>query len=116
MSAETPPPFIHDAVIALQSTPWADDVPGIRARETHVDGRRWAIVEYEPRARREEWCRDGHAGFVLAGEVEYEFADGQPPIVVSEGDAFTLATGRGHRGRNTRGSSARLFLIDDPEA
>jgi quercetin dioxygenase-like cupin family protein len=116
MSTETPPPFARNAVIALGSTPWADDVPGIKARETHVDGRRWAIVEYDARARREEWCLDGHAGFVLEGEVEYEFSDGDPPMVVSEGDAFTLATGRGHRGRNTGASSARLFLIDDPDA
>ena len=116
MSADTPPPFACNAVISLRGTAWADDVPGIRARETHVDGRRWAIVEYDPRARRQEWCRDGHAGFVLEGEVEYEFSDGDPPMLVSAGDAFTLATGRGHRGRNTSDSSARLFLIDDPEA
>ena len=116
MSAETPPPFVHNAVIALGSTPWADDVPGIRAREAHVDGRRWAIVEYAAGARREEYCLDGHAGYVLEGEIEYEFSDGDPPMVVSQGDAFTLATGRGHRGRNTRDSSSRLFLIDDPDA
>jgi quercetin dioxygenase-like cupin family protein len=116
MSAQTPPPFIHNALIGLGSIPWADDVPGIKARETHVDGRRWAIVEYDPHARREEWCLDGHAGFVLEGEVEYEFSDGDPAMLVSEGDAFTLATGRGHRGRNTRDTNARLFLIDDPDA
>jgi quercetin dioxygenase-like cupin family protein len=114
MSADAPPPFDRDAVIALERTPWADDVPGIRARETHVGGRRWAIVEYAPRARREEYCVDGHAGYVLEGEIEYEFHDGEAPMVVSQGDAFTLATGRGHRGRNTRDSSSRLFLIDDP--
>ena len=117
MSADTPLPFARDAVIALGDSPWADDVPGIKARETHVDGRRWAIVEYAPGARREEYCTDGHAGYVLEGEIEYEFADGDPPMAVSAGDAFTLATGRGHRGRNTRdGSSSRLFLIDDPDA
>lgn len=109
-------PFARNAVITLSATPWTDDVPGIKARETEVDGRRWAIVEYDPHARREEWCHDGHAGFVLEGQVEYEFSDGDPPMVVSDGDAFTLATGRGHRGRNTRNSSARLFLIDDPDA
>ena len=116
MPAETPPPFAHNAVIALRSTAWADDVPGIRARETHAQGRRWAIVEYAVHARREEWCLDGHAGFVLKGQVEYEFSDDEQPMVVSEGDAFTLATGRGHRGRNTGDSVARLFLIDDPAA
>jgi quercetin dioxygenase-like cupin family protein len=114
MSAETPTPFAHNAVITLQSTAWADDVPGIRAREIHEEGRRWAIVEYAPHARREEWCLDGHAGFVLEGQVEYEFSDDEEAMVVSEGDAFTLATGRGHRGRNTRDSASTLFLIDDP--
>ncbi len=116
MSVDTPLPFDRNAVIALERTPWADDVPGIRAREIDVDGRRWAIVEYAPGARRDEYCLDGHAGFVLEGEIEYEFSDGDPPMVVSQGDAFTLATGRGHRGRNTRDSSSRLFLIDDPAA
>lgn len=115
MPAQMPPPFARDAVIALASTPWTDDVPGIKAREIEVDGRRWAIVEYDPHARREGWCLDGHAGFVLEGEIEYEFSDDTPPMVVRKGDGFTLATGRGHRGRNTRGSSARLFLIDDPD-
>jgi quercetin dioxygenase-like cupin family protein len=114
MSAQTPSPFDRNALIALQRTPWADDVPGIRARETDEQGRRWAIVEYAPRARREEWCLDGHAGFVLEGQVEYEFSADEPPMLVSEGDAFTLATGRGHRGRNTGDTAATLFLIDDP--
>jgi quercetin dioxygenase-like cupin family protein len=114
MSAQTPSPFDSNAVIELQSTPWADDVPGIKARETHEHGRRWAIVEYEPGARREEWCLDGHAGLVLEGQVEYEFSDDEPAMLVSEGDAFTLATGRGHRGRNTGDGAATLFLIDDP--
>ena len=103
-------------MIALQSLPSADDVPGITAQETHEQGRRWAIVEYGPHARREEWCLDGHAGFVLEGQVEYEFSEDTPPMLVTEGDAFTLATGRGHRGHNTRDSIARLFLIDDPAA
>jgi quercetin dioxygenase-like cupin family protein len=114
LSAQTPSPFDHNAVIALMGTQWADDVPGIKAREIHEQGRRWAIVEYGPHARRDEWCLDGHAGFVLEGQVEYEFSDDERPMLVSAGDAFTLATGRGHRGHNTRDSMARLFLIDDP--
>jgi quercetin dioxygenase-like cupin family protein len=51
---------------------------------------------------------------VLEGQVEYEFSDDEQSMLVSAGDAFTLATGRGHRGHNTHESIARLFLIDDP--
>lgn len=104
----------EDQVIPFPSD-WEDDVPGIRARETMVDARRWAIVAYEPGAKREEWCRDGHWGLVLEGAVEYEFDDGGERLQASEGDAFFLSTGRGHRGQNLASGETRLFLIDDPE-
>ena len=68
--------FRTDLSIPFETFAWADDVPGSRAREVTVDGRRWAIVEYERGARRLEWCQDGHAGMVLAGAVEYGFEDG----------------------------------------
>ena len=107
--------FLTDLSIRLDTVEWADDVPGIRAREASVEGRRWAIVEYERGARRLEWCRDGHVGLVLTGAVEYEFEDGGG-LTVRRGDAFQLATGRAHRGTNRADGTTRLFLIDDAVA
>lgn len=106
--------FGRESRVPFTQIEWADDVPGIRARETDVEGRRWAVVEYAPGARREEWCLDGHVGYVLEGAVEYEFDDDTDPLTVSRGEAFTLSTGRGHRGRNLADGPTRLFLIDDP--
>lgn len=96
---------------------WADDAPGIRAREAEVTGARWAIVEYGVGACREEWCEEGHRGYVVRGEIEYEFDDGREPLRASEGEAFllpqaTLGAGA-HRGRNLAPGPTRLFLIDD---
>jgi len=104
----------QDVAVALSELDWADDVPGIRARETRIGGRRWAIVEYAAGARRHDWCRDGHAGLVLSGSVEYEFEDGGRALLVRSGDAFALSTGRAHRGANRADGPTRLFLIDDP--
>ena len=96
---------------------WADDAPGIRAREAEVDGARWATVEYAEGVAREEWCEDGHRGFVLSGGIEYEFDDGRAPLKATEGEAFLLplaSLGQGaHRGRNLAQGPTRLFLIDD---
>jgi quercetin dioxygenase-like cupin family protein len=108
-------PWDHDSHIPLAEITWADDAPGIRAREQHVDGRRWAIVEYAQGARREQWCRDGHLGFVLEGAIRYEFEDGRDALTANGGEAFSLSTGRAHRGRNIADAPTRLFLIDDPE-
>jgi quercetin dioxygenase-like cupin family protein len=104
----------EDVAIELSGIEWKQDVPGIRAREAHIEGHRWAIVEYAPRAKREEWCLDGHAGFVITGAIEYEFEDGGPPLTVGAGDAFALSTGRAHRGTNRADEATRLFVIDDP--
>ena len=92
---------------------WADDQPDIHSRAVSALDQRWAIVEYEPGAAREEWCTDGHRGYVLAGRIEYEFDDGSAPLAVEQGEGFFLAAGTGHRGRNPGGETTRLFLIDD---
>ncbi len=98
----------------FDSIDWADDQPDIHSRALSALAQRWAIVEYEPGAAREEWCTDGHRGYVLAGEIEYEFDDGSPPLAVGEGQGFWLAADTGHRGRNAGSRPTRLFLIDDP--
>lgn len=63
-------------VVAFGAREWDEEAPGVRARSEHVLGQRWAIVEYAEGTARREWCIDGHRGFVLEGEIEYEFDDG----------------------------------------
>jgi hypothetical protein len=96
---------------------WTDDAPGIRARKAEVGGKRWATVEYGEGVHREDWYEEGHRGYVVSGEIEYEFDDGREPLWASQGDAFLLPPadlGSGaHRGRNTARKPTRLFLIDD---
>lgn len=95
---------------------WTDEAPGVQAREAEVEGTRWAVVEYEEGASRDDWCAEGHRGYVVAGEIEYEFDDGREPLRACEGEAFLLppaSLGSGaHRGRNTARKPTRLFLID----
>jgi hypothetical protein len=98
----------------FESLAWSDDQPDIHSRAIHALGQRWAIVEYEAGAAREEWCTDGHRGYVLDGQIVYEFDDGSGPLPLEHGDGFYLAPGTGHRGSNPGTSPTRLFLIDDP--
>lgn len=99
---------------AVHFPSWEEEGPGVRAAAAHAAGSRWALVEYAPGAGREEWCRDGHRGYVIAGEMEYELDDGSPALRLRQGQGFVLAAGTGHRGRNPGAVPARLFLIDDP--
>jgi hypothetical protein len=103
--------------VPFDELPWTDDAPGIRAREVNVGNARWAIVEYGEGVGREEWCEEGHRGYVLKGQIEYEFDDGSAPLRAKEGEAFLLPPaplgGGAHRGRNLAPGPTRLFSIDD---
>jgi hypothetical protein len=103
--------------LPFDELPWAEDAPGIRAREADLGGARWATVEYGEGVGREEWCEEGHRGYVLTGEIEYEFDHGSAPLRAKEGEAFLLPPaplgGGAHRGRNLAQGPTRLFLIDD---
>ena len=114
MPASTVQIALVDELVRLSEVDWQPDAEGINVRELTVDGRRWALVRYGPATQRQEWCEDGHLGVVVSGEIEYEFEDGGTPLSGRPGDAFTLSTGRGHRGRNTGTGATILLVIDDP--
>jgi quercetin dioxygenase-like cupin family protein len=100
--------------VRFLTTPLEPEAAGIASRAVVVNGVRWAVVEYEPGVLREEWCTEGHSGYVLAGEVAYEFEQrDRAPLTVRAGEGFTLPEGSGHRGR-AGAEGARLFLIDRP--
>ncbi len=105
----------ESGAVDFPSFRWDDEGPGIRALVGRAAGSRWAVVEYGPGAARDEWCTDGHRGYVVEGQMEYEFDDGSPTLRLGQGQGFVLAAGTGHRGRNPGGTAARLFLIDDAD-
>ncbi|HEV7846476.1 MAG TPA: hypothetical protein VGO83_09490 [Thermoleophilaceae bacterium] len=98
-------------LVNFADRPLAPEAEGIASRAVEVNGVRWAVVEYEPAILRQEWCHEGHSGYVVAGDITYEFDDGARPIRVSAGQAFRLPDAQGHRGR-AGADGARLFLID----
>jgi quercetin dioxygenase-like cupin family protein len=90
----------------------AEHDPDVRDVEQVVDGVRWALVEYAPGAGRTVWCDSPHSGYVLNGDLQYEFEDGSPEMRVVAGQAFRLPAAPAHRGRNRSSKPARLFIID----
>lgn len=106
--------------VSLEDIGWAQEALGTRTGE-EVEDARWAVVEYAEGSRREEWCEEGHRGYVLRGAIEYEFDDGRQALTIPEGQALLLPSaplgGGAHRERNLFSGVTQLFLIDDhPEA
>ena len=99
--------------VRFAEAPLEPEAPGIASEAIEISGVRWAAVRYEPGVLREEWCEEGHSGYVVEGTIEYEFREGHESIALSPGEGFTLPDGAdgAHRGR-AGADGVRLFLID----
>jgi hypothetical protein len=64
-------------IVELGSMPWAAESRDIDSRLGTLDGVRWAVVRYAPGAQRDDWCTDGHRGYVLCGHISYELDGGE---------------------------------------
>jgi quercetin dioxygenase-like cupin family protein len=98
-------------VVPFGEQSWEQEAEGVQALVREVDGARWAIVEYAPGSGRPEFCEVGHEGYVISGEITYEFASGGT-LVARTGEGFVLPTDDLHRGFNHGTEPARLLVID----
>ena len=80
-------------IVPFAATASEPEAPGIASRAVEVNGVRWAVVQYEPDVLREEWCSEGHSGYVLEGAVVYEFQDGRPALAVRRARGSRCPTG-----------------------
>lgn len=108
-----PDTWSEPGTVELEAADWDEEAPGIRSRSGQLCGVRWALVRYAPGAERDEWCTDGHRGYVVRGAISYELAGGGR-LDVPTGAGFWLPPGRGHRGMNGP-IETELFLVDVPD-
>ncbi|MEZ5428015.1 MAG: hypothetical protein R2747_17215 [Pyrinomonadaceae bacterium] len=73
------------------------------------------LVEINRADGEAEWCRNGHVGYVIEGELEIEFRDRK--IVFRKGDGILIAAGpdEEHKPRPIS-QKVLLFLVESTES
>ena len=84
---------------------------GVRHKIFRFQDKRLRLVEYssdmEP-----HWCERGHAGYILEGVFQIEFASGIE--IFNAGDGIAIPTGPEHKHRATVSSeTARAVFVED---
>jgi quercetin dioxygenase-like cupin family protein len=87
---------------------------GRRVKAATLGDKRVRLFEMTPGYAEQDWCSEGHMGYVLQGEFVAEFEDGSE--IWSRGTAFLIPAGTAHRNANRSQVSALVFLIDDQPA
>ncbi len=97
------------ARIDFETLPWMQAADGLRFKSTERAARRMRLLEFAPAFGEDEWCLKSHTGYVVAGELEIEFADRTERFAT--GDALFIE-GDPHRAKAGR-EGARLFLVEE---
>jgi hypothetical protein len=98
--------------ILFDSLAWQTPAPGARFKAFRHGTKQIRMVEFTSEFVEPVWCEKGHAGFVLAGELEIDFHG--RVVRYPEGSGILIPSGpeNGHKARAVT-AVARLFLTED---
>jgi len=98
--------------VDFKSMSWERPMPGARFKAYQNNGRKLRFIEFEKAFVEPDWCKKGHIGLVLEGEMEIDF----------NGDAVHFGPGDGlfiPEGETTKHMAkvltdvVRLILVED---
>lgn len=97
--------------VAFDSLSWESQLPGARYKAFQHGDTRLRVAEYTREFVAPDWCREGHVGYVLEGEVDIDF-DGDV-VRFSAGDGLFIPEGEDNRHKPTVVSDVvRLVLVE----
>ena len=102
----------HNYRVDLESIPWESPAPGLRFKTYKREGRSLRLAEFTREFVEPDWCVKGHAGYVLAGQIEVDFHGKK--VVFGAGDGLFIPAGseHGHKARAIT-DSVTLVLVDE---
>ncbi len=85
---------------------------GVRFKAYTQASKRLRLVEFAKDFVEPDWCRGGHIGLILEGQMEIDF-DGQV-IVFGPGDGVFIPPGEGHKHKaRVLTDKVKAILVED---
>jgi quercetin dioxygenase-like cupin family protein len=103
---------MNNYLIDFPKMEWEDPSPGLR-QKTHTMGNlKLRLVEFSEQFTEPDWCRKGHIGYVIEGQLEIDF-DGKATLFKA-GDGVYIPGGEAsrHIAKIAKGEKALLVLIE----
>lgn len=98
--------------IDFKSIPWSTPATGVRFKVYKQDEKQLRLVEFTKEFVEPDWCKKGHIGFVLDGELEINFNGSL--IIFKPGDGLFIPAGENNKHMaRVLTEHVRLILMED---
>ena len=94
--------------------PWQDVRPGVRHKVYAEGGRQLRLVEFQTSDGFNEWCQQGHIGYVLEGGLQIDVNGTALDFAAGDGLFLPSGVASQHRGV-TIVPGTRLLMVEDLE-
>ena len=104
---------IDDAggLIEFTAMQWESPAAGIRVKDVLIGDHRIRLIEFSEEFVETDWCRTGHIGFVIDGELEIDF-DGRI-VCLTAGDGLFIPPGEPSKHKAVApNGKATLFVVE----
>ncbi len=98
--------------IGFQSMEWQAPAAKVMFKAYEQDGKKLRLVEFSKGFIEPDWCRKGHIGYILEGQMELDF-NGKV-IKFGAGDGVFIPTGEKHKHKGTVLTDVvKVILVED---
>ena len=98
--------------IDFESMAWESPAESVRFKAYEQGGRKLRLVEFSKDFVEPDWCRKGHIGYILEGEMEIDF-DGKV-IQFGPGDGVFIPAGEEHKHKGrVLTDTVKVILVED---
>jgi quercetin dioxygenase-like cupin family protein len=98
--------------IDLKTMQWQTPMANVRFKAYEQDGRKLRLVEFSKGFIEPDWCRKGHIGYILEGQMELDFNGNVTKF--GAGDGVFIPTGEKHKHKGTVLTDVvKVILVED---
>ncbi len=98
--------------IDFESMGWERPADGVKFKAYEQGGRKLRLVEFSKEFAEQDWCRKGHIGYVLEGQMEIDF-DGRM-VIFGPGDGVFIPAGEEHKHKGrVLTDTVKVLLVED---
>ncbi|MFX0139954.1 MAG: cupin domain-containing protein [Candidatus Hodarchaeota archaeon] len=100
-------------LINFKNMNWETPVPGIRQKIYVKEAKKIRLVEFTEEFIEENWCTNGHIGYVLEGNIIIDFNGKEKKFMAGQGLFIPKGEKNKHKAKINKGEKALIILFEE---
>jgi hypothetical protein len=103
---------MDENLISFRDMPWENPARGVRCKAYIRGEQKLRMVEFSDVFTEKGWCKKGHIGYVLEGEINIDYGGRSVKYISGDGIFIPEGESNKHKAIIPKGKKALLILVE----